>query len=454
MDRADQPSNGAFVAQYLPLMRPDITGPRVCTQAWTQFANRDDSGFGLRVNHDAGWSQLTSISSYRKNKFRWRQELAGMNLPPAPLSVPDDEGQESWQASQEFRLTGSSESVHWVVGAFGFKEHIDRLANVPNVRIPPIVSTYRIWTQKADSTSVAAFGQGTWEFAPGLSLTLGGRYTKDDKEIDQLLLTSNVVTYDLKGLEKSWSRFTPRASVDWRITDDVMVYVTWSKGYKSGAFVSQNATAAAASTPLEPEDARNIEGGFKSQWFGNRLRVNATYFDLTVDDLQLFRLVAGNLVSENANAKVTGVEAEIAIVPVEGLTLDASVSTMDPRYDGGTFDRKYLARAQKLHWSLNGAYSQSLSGGATLRYGASYVHSGDYFHEATNLQTSYVPSSKFVDANLKYTAASGKWDLSLWGKNLTDEVIVRHLIVGALAGSNIVYQPPRTYGATVNLYFD
>ncbi|MCC6936331.1 MAG: TonB-dependent receptor, partial [Thermomicrobiales bacterium] len=198
--------NGAFISQTLAARNQEgITNPRECGQSWTQFADRDNSGVSLRAVHDAGWAELTSITAYRKNKFEWRQELGGMDAPPAPLKVPDNEGEDSWQATQELRLGKGTEHLDWIVGAFGFRENVDRFARVPQIFGPtapvnPGVALNRLWTQDARNTSYAAFGQATWEFVPRVSLTLGGRYTRDDKEIDQYYWQNNVVVYDLKNI--------------------------------------------------------------------------------------------------------------------------------------------------------------------------------------------------------------------------------------------------------------
>lgn len=459
-DKGDQAFNGAFNGVTIAaLAQEGITGPRECGQKWVQFANRDTWGVNARLVHDMGWATLTSITGYRRNDFEWKQELTGMDVPPGPLSVADNEGEKSWQLTQELRLSGERERLDWVVGAFGFREDVDRFAKVPQrfsatSPILPNVLRDRHWTQAAKATSVAAFGQATWEFVPNLSLTVGGRYTYDKKEIDQWFWQSGVVVYDLKDLEKSWKRFTGRASLDWKITDDVMAYFTFSQGYKSGVFISQSIVPNPAATPLEPEKAENYEVGIRTEFLDNRVRVNVTAFDLNVRDLQLFRLVGFDLRSENTDAKVQGLEADIAVAPARGLTLGASLSVMDPKYSGGTFDGNRLARAQKTRLVLDGSYEYTMSNGAGLVFGASYTRSGRYFMESTNVDVSSVPVAELFDASIKYVGGSDRWDVTVWGRNLTDELIIRHSIVGAVGGSVQLYQPPRTFGATLNLRFD
>ena len=85
--------------------------------------------------------------------------------------------------------------------------------------------------------------------------------------------------------------------------------------------------------------------------------------------------------------------------------------------------------------------------------GVSFSRSGDYFMEATNLEVSRVKAYGYLDASLKYTSADDRWDIALWGKNLTNELVVKHSIIGTAGGSVELYAPPRTYGVTANRRF-
>lgn len=455
----------AFNGLYSPLIAAaqaslGVTDPRECSLTINQFARRNLAGGSVRIQHDMDWATLTSITSYRYNKYAWLQELGGLDTPPGLLSVEDNEGETSKQWTQEIRLGGggSRSRLQWVVGLYGLSDSVDRFANVPirfgpTSPVTPNVVLDRAWKQNAHSKSAAIFGQATYEVVPTVSLTLGGRYTYDRKAIDQFYRQGTKVIYDFKDLNKSWERFTGRVTLDWKITPDVMAYATFSQGYKSGVFISQSTSGPAAATPLDPENATNWEAGFKSQFLDRHVQLNLTGFDLTVKNLQLFRLSGLTLVSENSNAKVKGLEGDLQVIPFRGLRLMGSLSVMDAKYQGGTFNGKELARAPKWKYTIGGDYTHNLANGGELSFDVGYTSTAGYFMESTNVRVSRVDPHQTLDASIKYESPNKTWDLTIWGKNLTDELIEKHSIVGTLGGSAELYMPPRTYGASFNVKF-
>ncbi len=458
-DRGDQDFGGVFVPFEIAAVAAEGVGdPRECGMKLFQFANKDIFGAMLHVTHDFGWANLTSITAYREADYEWLQELVGADAPPSLISVEDNEGENSDQVTQEFRLSGSGDNLDWVVGVFALRENVDRFANQPILFGPvpgfPLAGVLldRRFKQNNTSKSKAIFGQFTWGFTDTLDLTLGGRYTRDDKDIDQFYTQNGAVVYDITGANENWSRFTPRASLDWKINDDKMLYFTYSEGYKSGVFISQSVSALAAADTLAPEDATNYEVGAKTEWLNNRLRFNLTYFDFEVKNLQLFRLVDFVLFSENTDANVSGFESDFVWAASDNFTLSGTLSTLDAKYKGGTFDGNDMVRSPDLKWSLNANYQQPLQGGATLNLNVGAAHSGAFFFEALNTDVSRTKSYEAWDASVKYVNKGGDWDLTAWGKNLSDELIVKHGIDGSFGGQTQLYEAPRTWGVTFNYY--
>ena len=346
-------------------------------------------------------------------------------------------------------------------GLYGIRETVDRFAFVPiqwgqHPDIPTSgVLLDRKFFQKAENTSYAVFGQLTWSFTDTLDLTLGGRQTWDKKEMDQKYMPSpDTVAYDLEGLSERWDRFTGRVTLDWKLTDNHMLYATWSEGFKSGIFLSQSTSAVEAASTLDPEDATSIEVGAKTEWFDNRLRFNITYFDLEIENLQLFRLVDFTLISENATIESSGLEMDFMAAVTDSLTLSGNASTLDAEYVGGQFDGNIVPRSPDYKYSLTGNYNLPLGGGGGLDFNVTMAYSDDYYMEPTNFAVSYHDGYTVWDASVTYTSARGDWDLQLWGKNLDDELIVRHSIVSSYGGSTELYAPPRTYGVTFNYYWE
>ncbi len=456
----DHNAGGAFV----PLLQQiaidsNTTDPRTCGITLEQAANRDVFGVSMRLQHEFGnGMELVSVTAYRELEYDWIQQLSGLDVPPAMLGVEDNEGDDADQISQEFRLSQQSDNLFWIVGAFLFEENVDRFANVPiqfGQVVNPGLLLDRSWTQNATNESMAVFGQFTWSMTDSLDLTLGGRYTKDDKTMDNRYMANpQTVTYDFRGLNKDWSKFTPRVTLDYKIGDDHMLFATWSKGYKSGLFVSQNTTPELAEAPLSPENATNMEIGARTEWLDNRLRFNITYFDLKNEDQQNFRLENFTLLSENLETETDGIEIDFAAQLSSNLSLTGMYSRLDAKIIGGAFDGNTAARAPKNKYSLAVNYSASLGNGGDLSVDVSGSYSDNFYTEASNQGVSFHDDYTVWDAGARYTAPEGNWDVTLWGKNLSDELITSHAIVSSFGGSVELYAPPRTYGVTANYYFN
>jgi iron complex outermembrane receptor protein len=457
-DALDQPAGGALV----PLVRAGVIAqgiddPRTCGQSLEQFAEKDIFGALIKVTHDFGNMQLTSITGYREADYAWLQELTGGDTPPQLLGVADFEGEESDQISQEFRLTGETDKLYWIAGAYYINENVDRFAQTP-IQFGPVINPGLLldqrYTQVADNTSYALFGQLTYSITDSLDLTLGGRQTWDEKNIDQSFSYGTNEIFSLTDLEDDWNAFTPRATLDWKFSDDHMLFMTYSEGYKSGIFISQSTSPVAAASTLAPEDAKNFEIGLKTEWLDNRLRVNATVFDLEVENLQLFRLVNFLLVSDNASMDASGLELDFSAAITDNFTVSGIYSSLDATFNGGEFDGNKGRRAPDNKFSITADYQTTIGNGGRLNIGTSVSYVDDYFNEVTNNDRSIQDSSTTWDASIRYTNQDEKWNVELWGKNLSDELITVHSINGSFGGSVVLYAPPKTVGATFTYFWN
>ena len=457
-DAPDQPAGGALVPYAVSVVNAQgISDPRVCGNTIEQFADKDVFGSVIRVEHDFGNMQMTAITGYRESDYQWLQELTGGNTPPQLLGVVDFEGEEQDQFSQEFRFTGETDNMFWVAGMYYFKENVDRFAQTA-IQFGPVINPGLLldqrYTQLAENTSYAIFGQVTYSLTDSLDLTVGGRQTWDDKKINQTFALGTNQIFALNGLEGDWDKFTPRVTVDWKVADDHMLFFTYSEGYKSGLFGSQNTNPVLAAIAIDPEEATNIEIGAKTEWFDNRLRVNATLFDLDIDNLQLFSLVDFLLVTSNGAIESKGLELDFTAAITDKFSLSGSYSNLEATTVGGPDDGKRTVRSPEDKFSLTANYATSLSSGATVDVSTSVSYASEFFHETSNIGASRSPSATTWDASIRYTDADDKWNVELWGKNLGDELITVHSILGPFAGSVDLYAPPKTVGVTFNYFWN
>lgn len=505
---------------YPPVIAATTGGDiRKCASPAKAYQERTVKGGLVRVDWDADQFTLTSLTAYREMEYDHLEDLAGMPQGQTPFNLIDTVQEDSDQFSQELRLSSAgNERFNWLVGAFYMEENIDRLEQFVGNFGPPLVPGPSAlldgdiaYVQDAETTSYALFGQVDYAFNEAWSVTVGSRYSYDEKEITQGIvnyedpafdtavlaaalgvppevvqavfapneavvlgipvngpgdLGAFVATGDVSALnfpysvdaDDDWDEITSSASLNWNYSDNGMLYLSWSEGYKSGAYGSQVPRPQDAVIPLEPEKATSYELGLKSQFWDNRIRVNASIFSMDYQDLQVFRLVGSLLVAGNAEATSEGLELDVTALLTERWTVNANYAYLDATYDEYTdgvddFSGNDLSRAPEDSFFVRSSYVFPFSGGSELDFVVSYAYTGEFYFEASNAAAAKEDSYGLIDASLNWTSADASWDVTLWGKNLDDEEYRVHTIISNIAGTVDVWGPPRTYGLTVNYAF-
>lgn len=451
--------------------------------------DREASGLNARLTWDFDAGRLISISAYRKNDSVLL-DLDGLGAPTPTFS--GSYFSELSQFSQEIRFesTPNDGPIDWVAGIYYLDLENQRLEDLliglyagtefGQIQIDNFGTTgiFRNQAfQDVTTKSVAAYADVTYRPTDSLTISAGGRFTRDEKtgtgfftvDRDNFIWGDTDFTAEFGD---EWDAFTPRLSVSYQVNDDAMVYATVSRGWKSGAFVISD-TALGSEVPIEPEEAINYEIGLKSQWFEDRLRFNVTAYSVDYTDLQVeTTLATGETIIENAGkSSVDGIEVEIDSVPTDNWRLWGNYSYLDAKYDFFPPDLTgaNLALAPPRTLSVGSSYTWEIGsngGFATL--------SADYQYKATHeLEPRPTGSGEeaflsgydsLVNANLTIGMAGGEWELVFWGKNLTNEnyVVYGQDLRGflyseaelatnpAAAAANFPrYNRPRTYGVSV-----
>jgi iron complex outermembrane receptor protein len=239
------------------------------------------------------------------------------------------------QYSQELQLLGTFERLNFVSGLYYFNEHTAETnpSSLAFVLSPTSAAFTRSLSQYAvRSRSYAAFGQASYTppiLDDRLEVTAGLRYTKDKKSAFQTAAIAR------QG-RSSWHNTSYNVTLAYKWTPDVMTYARYGTGYRSGGF-NVRATAAGQSFTFPPEKAKAAEIGFKTEFLDRRVRLNGALFHTKYDDLQvtIYTNTAGGAATgftNPARATFKGFEAELEAVPVDGLTLGASVGYVDAGY--------------------------------------------------------------------------------------------------------------------------
>lgn len=281
----------------------------------------------LEMNWNAGPVKFTSVTSYREAKELQQQDFATAGLYLA------NRRQKYHQFSQELRGSGQiGDSFDYVAGLYYFKSKYNLIQNTIVFGGP---------TPEQDTTgkseSYAAFIDLNWEIFDRVRVSGGGRYTHDKKHM-QTTLDGVFVGPDAS---KSWSKFTPKIGLDYRPTDDLMVYGSWSRGYRSGGFNGRGLSPVSSTTPYDPETVDAYEVGVKSEFLDRKVALNIAAFYTKYSDIQQSTTVTlaggvGNetIVTNAASAKIKGIEADLTLRPFHALTINSSLGYTDSKFGG------------------------------------------------------------------------------------------------------------------------
>jgi iron complex outermembrane receptor protein len=262
--------------------------------------------------------------------------------------------------------------------------------------------------------------------------------------------------FDLKGINPKFSAFTPKAGIDWQITDDILAYGSWSKGYKSGGFISGRPVSVSQATGVfQPEKVTAYEAGLKADVFDKRLRINMAYFSNDYNNLQLSYLQNGQYNVATADAKISGFELEATTRPIEGLTLSATLGTLDAKYvnipinpatglsyvAGLTLENK-LKHSPASEYRLAATYEIPLANRGVLEFNTNYTWADTIYHSVTNNASITSPPYGVLDAQIAYITPNEKWRIALGGKNITDEL---YWVQGVATFSRFYADPAEFY---------
>jgi iron complex outermembrane receptor protein len=354
-----------------------------------------------------------------------------------------------------------------------------------------------------DSESYGLFANLTWYVTERLGITPGVRWAADEKQIVDRSYTSNGFT-PAPGTDSTtiqtqdeWDDVDWRLTVDFQLTDDIMIYGTSSKAFRAGAYsytipswapvpgpggvgpnnTGEQLTANLAATPpfVPPESVQNDEIGIRTEWLDSRLRLNLTLFDMNYSDRQAAvaqtvpisqNPVGFIIVTQNSgDVALDGIELEGQFVVTENFLLDFSAGNLDSELENvcannGDF---LFPGPVKDSYSLGGRWSDDLRGGSNLTVALNYgwtgkqqTHPGGVLDPVSNgcaASTTWFYDSRYElpdyglwNARVSFAPSSGNWSLALFANNLTDEVYANYAsrFGGGFWDSTPLAIPPQT----------
>jgi len=428
----------------------------------------------------ADWLTFRSITGWRKDDSATPIDFDA--LPAVDVDVPAFYNNE--QFSQEVQLLVSTGGLNGLIGGY----YLDAKAGtVFDVRLPGTVTA--LTQGQVDTDTVAIFGDVTYDFNEMFSISVGGRYTWDTRNsrvVRNLYLGASpafggttapfVRQTDFRG-NATFKQFTPRASVSFKPTRDMMLYASYSKGFKGGGFDPRGVATAAPDfngngvggaggdqadifrfLSFQPENVDSYEIGYKAALFDRALTLSLAAFRADYTDIQVPGSVGATVggvqtfigITTNAGkARMQGLEAEFtlaardAFTGGDALTLNGAVGYLDAKYlrfiDARGID---VASRRKIQNTPDWTVSETLAyrlpvGGGAVNVSTTLSYRGR--SQQFELRTPGLDQSAYalLDASLVWTSEGERFSLGVHGRNLTN----RRYIV---AGYNFLFQNPDT----------
>jgi len=369
------------------------------------------------------------------------------------------------QKSIELNLTGEVESnnygtIQWAAGASYYDDDNAVLFGDALYLFGGVVAG----TYMRDMTNVtearAVYADVSIDLGGGWGLTVGGRYTKDERQasVEQFVDLNGVpwtardrsnymdrsgwipsaaigAPFDNATVEALGTRlsidtdeFTSRIVVDYQPNDDLMFYASLSDSFKGPGWASR-VTNAAEFKDLRPEFVDNFEMGMKSEWNDGAVRVNLTYYSANYTDLQITAIdqaTGGFVYSNKADADVNGIEGEFLYAVRDDLTLFANIATIDGKYTdlkpgAEGIAEKDLKRTPDFSYRYGVLYDRAVANGE-FSFTAVMNREDEYFSNQNNTAPGFRPAVSKVDVNMTYRPNDGNWRVTAGCTNCTDEI--------------------------------
>ncbi len=404
--------------------------------------------YSLEMNWELPLGTITSVSGYRDT-----DESVPTDFDATPLSIFHTvRNQQSEQTSTELRFSSNdelSESWDFVVGAYWMEDdyQLEQFTSILEFLGPDPTGAGAVFQNPHtdhERQTYSFFGEAHVALTDQWNLTLGGRYTYEEKDIiadNQLAfgVPSGFFPIGSTQAGEDWSEFTPKIGADFRLNENVLLYGSYSEGFRSGGFNGRNYTDADIG-PFDPEFVEQFEFGMKGDFFDRRVRLNLAAFTSDYDDKQEEIIQLDNfggtitVVQNAATVNLWGIEAELNWAATENLVINANFGYLDAEYDdyvadlngdGVETDNSSLILRRVPEWTggINGVYTRQIGPG-TLSAFAGYRYTDEYWVDASNNPQGLLDDRGVIDASISYEwewADGRDVTITVFGRDITDE---------------------------------
>lgn len=493
-----------------------ITDPTLVPGAPAQglFNSTKTQTLMAKISLETSFGELKWINGYRKIKGANLVDLDGASSVAGNHFTQGFQNLKQYSSELQLTGTGLGDALDYAVGITYFNESGTDVSR-SSTNGSAVWSGFR---GRIDNDSMGMYAQASYHLTDALTFTGGLRYSIDDKGI-----VAQSAVYPLNGTvpaaclplaftgdnngdliftaedcnrarKDTFSSMSYTAGIDYKVSDDILIFAKHSKGYRSGAQQLRTLTLN-DTTPAQPEVVYEQEIGLKTQFWDGRVRFNVAGFHNKVKNAQRSVILnvggVNQTVLENANTEAWGVEADLAVEVADGLTLSAAGSLIDPKYTsyggfvvvGGVLtpndksDTQFIGIVEE-QFSVGANYTKDI-GMARLGLNVIYAWQGKMSQTEQTFARLNAPlatpggggfdaanAQAILDAttskahgitNVRASLAFGdndNYEIAAWGRNIFDERATQYsLFLGGLNYVGTSWNEPATYGVTATVKF-
>lgn len=488
------------------------------------FNKVENWGLGATLDWNIADYNLKVIGSYRDTNPVSQNEF---DLSDAFVNVVGRE-EDHWQWSGEVQLSSPADKpFSWIAGAYYFEERniidndifgnfwepilIQGFLDLQAAGVlPPFPVVFPESDQccelhlsgEQDTKAWAAYLDTQWDVSDQFTVRLGGRYSEERRDgrqnFDLVMLPDrriapntiffpNAISEDRAAAQPdafgfiiapvngptTFRAFTPKLGIDFKPVDDVLLYASVQRGFKSGGYN----IGSSQRDPFEPEKIWSYEIGVRSELLDRALLLNASAFWYDYSNLQAQDSVGNQPIIRNVGkARVRGFEVETVARPTNFLKLEGALTYVDAKFTEGQLteplrpaplteppgsllrdlDGLRLPRAPRWKFSLAGQVEQPVGDAGRVTARAEYHWQSKIYFTVFNIDAASQESYGLLRASLGFTSADDRWSVRLFGDNLTGETyFTNQILTGTVYGAEFVgpLGAPRTYGVDLRFNF-
>lgn len=491
--------------------RTNPSDPRKVRQDYQPMFNAEDLLVSFEFNYEFADHVFTSVTAYHDRSSKAFADFdnadgadaffvphalllpEGRTEPTTRYSTARTSESDSEQWSQEVRVASFQDGpFNYTVGAFYLKYdaesfgkfYLPEMTAVAGVLgLPDELASFNFDTPELTTTSWAIFSEGYYDLTKDLKLTVGLRYTEEEKQVKTRAISPLSFLdprFDINNSfvdgEGAWEEITGKIGLsyaaDLDITDETLFFGTLSRGYKGGGI---NPGASESSFPtFDPEYINALELGTKNTFADRTLQANVTVFVYQYDGLQVGGILGdGATFNTNVDADVKGAEFEFLSMPTDGLRINLNLALLDSEINEDFLTSPDIAEPSGSGPVNLKGKTLTFSPESSVQFGIQYTHEvadnweityrlqtfwqDEYFSRLYNAPSDLQDNWQQTDLSVTLSDLDDVWEFEAFVKNASDEAsITGSSVANSLVGRYRTpqYLDPRTYGVRVTYRFE